>query len=383
VPALPWVHARPGKEVRNYKANGKPFEIVFVSSDKDQSQFESYYAEQPWLALPYEERDLKGKLSSKFGVKGIPTLVILDEDGTLITKDGRSAVTGDEDGSNFPWRPKSMPELIGETLTKSGGGEVSVSSALEGKDHIMLYFSAHWCGPCRGFTPDLVKFYNANAASSKFELIFVSSDQDEKQFNDYHGEMPWPALPYARRGDKEALSKRLEVEGIPTLVVLDKEFNVITKSGRAGVSEDPTAKDFPWPPKPVGNLKSEAEANGFDINSKPAVCLMFEQEDDDAQATMAAAMLTVANASKAAGAGKDEGPEFICFTCNATGGIGDRVRELTKTEKKTENPLLLILDIPDNGGFYVSDATDFDEPASIEAFIQAWRSKSAKRQQLS
>jgi len=23
----------------------------------------------------------------------------------------------------------------------------------------MYYFSAHWCGPCRGFTPKLAKFY--------------------------------------------------------------------------------------------------------------------------------------------------------------------------------------------------------------------------------
>src|SRR5439155_11962188 len=32
--------------------------------------------------------------------------------------------------------------------------------ALEKKKLIALYFSAHWCAPCRKFTPELVEYYN-------------------------------------------------------------------------------------------------------------------------------------------------------------------------------------------------------------------------------
>ena len=42
----------------------------------------------PWLALPYAERDLAQALGTKFGVSGIPCLVILDAaTGEVVTKE--------------------------------------------------------------------------------------------------------------------------------------------------------------------------------------------------------------------------------------------------------------------------------------------------------
>merc|ERR1712072_275228 len=37
------------------------------------------------------------------------------------------------------------------------GEEVSLS---ERPGPLLLYFSAHWCPPCRGFTPKLVEFFS-------------------------------------------------------------------------------------------------------------------------------------------------------------------------------------------------------------------------------
>ena len=47
----------------------------------------------PWLALPFANRQLQATLSAKYQVAGIPTLVILGPDGTLITKKGVEEVT--------------------------------------------------------------------------------------------------------------------------------------------------------------------------------------------------------------------------------------------------------------------------------------------------
>merc|ERR1711966_397157 len=141
------------KTYEKVKAAGKDFEIVFASSDRDQKSFDEYYAEMPWLSLPYANRDAKEALSKKFKVQGIPALVIIDSDGNVISTDGRSAVTEDPEGENFPWVPPTFAEAIGDTFIRNDGTEVKYAD-LAGKT-LAIYFSAHWCPPCRGFTPEL------------------------------------------------------------------------------------------------------------------------------------------------------------------------------------------------------------------------------------
>jgi nucleoredoxin len=205
----------------------KPFEIVFVSSDRDEGSFNEYYGEMPWMALPFEDRERKAKLSSKFKVQGIPTLVIVDENGKTITTDGRAAITGNPAG--FPWAPKPFKDLLGTTLRKSDGTVVPTASL--GNKNLVLYFSAHWCPPCRQTTPLLAKLYQSMRIhrADDFEFIFISSDKDMKSFSEYHGEMPWLAMPFDKRAEKEELSNRYGVEGIPSLIVVDPEGNVINK----------------------------------------------------------------------------------------------------------------------------------------------------------
>ena len=66
-----------------------------------------------------------------------------------------------------------------------------------------IYFSAHWCPPCRNFTPKLATFYeNCKKMENILEIIFVSSDRDEEGFEEYFGEMPWLALPYDSKTKK-------------------------------------------------------------------------------------------------------------------------------------------------------------------------------------
>lgn len=46
------------------------------------------------------------------GIDSIPKLVILDEEGGLLTPNGRELVTGDPKGDKFPWKaePAAEPE---------------------------------------------------------------------------------------------------------------------------------------------------------------------------------------------------------------------------------------------------------------------------------
>ena len=110
-------------------------------------------------------------------------------------------------------------------------------STIEGKP-LMLYFSAHWCPPCRAFTPKLAEFYKTT--KGKVEIVFISSDNTKPEFEEYFGLMPWLALPFDARTEKDVLAQKFKVDGIPMLVLIDAEGKVITTEGRAAVTADPT-----------------------------------------------------------------------------------------------------------------------------------------------
>ena len=75
------------------------FEIVFVSSDRDVASFNGYFGDMPWLALSFDDRARKAALGEQFHVAGIPTLVILDPSGAVITTKGREKVVGNPGGT--------------------------------------------------------------------------------------------------------------------------------------------------------------------------------------------------------------------------------------------------------------------------------------------
>lgn len=83
---------------------------------------------------------------------------------------------------------------------------------------VAVYFSAHWCPPCRQFTPLLARALAQPWPQLK--VVFASSDRDEASFNQYYSEMPWLALPFGSF-QKEALSAAFNVRGIPSLIILN------------------------------------------------------------------------------------------------------------------------------------------------------------------
>ena len=54
-------------------------------------------------ALPYVPEDARREIMSSFGVHGIPSLVVMDSTGKIITKSGRSAVEGNPNRCVEEW----------------------------------------------------------------------------------------------------------------------------------------------------------------------------------------------------------------------------------------------------------------------------------------
>ena len=123
-------------------------------------------------------------------------------------------------------------ELIPEDL-KGKDGAVKFSPT--NSTYFGIYFSAHWCGPCRGFTPKLKNFYEvANEKQKQIEIIFVSADRSEAEFNEYFGTMPWTSIPYGHDAI-DNLKECFEIQGIPSFLVFNKEGKLIDENARTTV----------------------------------------------------------------------------------------------------------------------------------------------------
>lgn len=141
--------------------------------------------------------------------------------------------------------PSVLPSLFGSSLIGKGSSAINVHKLKV--DYVMLYFSAHWCPPCKAFTPALAKFYDEHASDKSFEIVFVTCDNNEKEFNSYFKTMPWLAINFDEEQLREKMTSKYDVEGIPYLVVIDaKTGELVTTKGRQQVTDDPDAKSFPW-----------------------------------------------------------------------------------------------------------------------------------------
>jgi nucleoredoxin len=140
----------------------------------------------------------------------------------------------------------SASDLFDGPLLDAKGTEVS-KEALVGKT-IGLYFSAHWCPPCRSFTPTLVKFRDAN--KKEFEVVFVSSDRSPKDQMAYMKEtgMKWYTMPH-RSSAANALAKKYGISGIPALVIVSPDGKTITKNGRSDVTNNAKGAIKSWAKK--------------------------------------------------------------------------------------------------------------------------------------
>jgi len=71
----------------------------------DEAAFKGYFNEMAadGLAFPFGDERIE-QVSRKFDVKGIPTLLLFDIAGKLVTSDGRGGVAADAEAARFPWR---------------------------------------------------------------------------------------------------------------------------------------------------------------------------------------------------------------------------------------------------------------------------------------
>ena len=113
----------------------------------------------------------------------------------------------------------------------------------------VLYFSAHWCPPCRQFTPILTQqFQSHQQTSSKSMVIFVSGDRSPQEQLNYmqeaHGD--WPAVS-CQSSLQSMLNSTFGVRGIPAVIVIKaSNGEIISREGRQEIMQNGSYAFTQW-----------------------------------------------------------------------------------------------------------------------------------------
>uniref|UniRef100_A0A0G4HNG6 Thioredoxin-like fold domain-containing protein n=1 Tax=Chromera velia CCMP2878 TaxID=1169474 RepID=A0A0G4HNG6_9ALVE len=63
--------------------------IVYIGYDEDESAWNDYCSRMPWLAVPFSRQDILDQVKKKFNITGIPRIVLLDREASLVSNNVR------------------------------------------------------------------------------------------------------------------------------------------------------------------------------------------------------------------------------------------------------------------------------------------------------
>ncbi|XP_060534104.1 nucleoredoxin-like [Cylas formicarius] len=342
-------------------------QVVMWAHNDNYGDFEMSHRDSllglPWFAMPFSEIDLKTRLSRRYRIKsGVPTLVLLDKEGATVSVSAQEKLLEDPNGTNFPWRPRPVDEVLKEVVLQPGGryfeDHQNIQNELRYRDLSDgvrgFYFSAHWCPPCRAFTPQLADAYKiVRKREPHFEIIFVSSDRSIDSYNAYLESMPWLSVPFQHASVRAELAQLYGIRGIPTLLLLDSNGHVITMDARAELAEDPLAQNFPWKPRPVNVLTDRFLTK---LHDYPAIALFVDSEETEVQFAESVLLPAASNYYKVNDINFASTPEnrlfsncneddyFLQFLIGTENETTDILRDLIGLDDVV--PLLVAIDLP-------------------------------------
>ncbi|MFM7135713.1 MAG: TlpA family protein disulfide reductase [Planctomycetota bacterium] len=93
---------------------------------------------------------------------------------------------------------------------------------------VLVDFWATWCGPCVAEIPNMLEQYE-KYHDKGFEVVGISLDEDKAAVEKFvtDNKIPWPIL-FAGKGWQDPVAQFYGISGIPQLVLIGRDGNVIT-----------------------------------------------------------------------------------------------------------------------------------------------------------
>jgi len=209
----------------------------------------------------------------------LPCLILLDDAGRVITRDGVLCLRKDPTGAGFPWRPKSISQLL-RSVSYSYPRMNYIGMSL---DEILRITNASFlgllfAGPCRDDECEEVMGELMEATDDLkcmgLEVVHIPSYHGPPvhDFSHVHCS-PWTTMqcPTSQTGVK--LSEMMCLRPGPAFVLLDSSLRILTRDGIASLRADPFGKRLPWYEDAVKEAKRE-------FRLLPAVMALYDVRDD-------------------------------------------------------------------------------------------------------
>ncbi len=243
--------------------------IIYVSFDIVEQDYAKFLIRLPryWYTTEFmfPRREL---IASMLEVSAIPELVIMTPTGQIISNNGRGILRDDPYAEAYPWFPPTLFEVIGNDLETNKQTRIDVIDVFGLGDHdgeekggiprVAFFFGAQWSKASVSFSLKLKKAYSAlrqtwiNSAS--FHVVFVSLDKDLEAYNRFVQSHEYLTIGF-NNPRAQQLSNLFEVEGIPSVVIVDRLGEVLSSEASIAVMMTDPAKctpdEFPWITHPL------------------------------------------------------------------------------------------------------------------------------------
>jgi len=346
---------------------GKSLEIVFVSSDRNENDFQEYYKIMPWLALPFADRRKKNKLSQIFDVQGIPRLVLVDPKTGLATNArANQDILADTTGEKFPW-PKPfagtvLEFMISAKVNRKSGNEVAEVTLSDMKQkYLVLFFYDESNSACKEFLPAMIDWYNKYYSKLQntelsFDVLSICVANDEASYDNSFNAMPFAALSFKEQDTQRRMTSVLRLEASQHVVVIDFQTGKeVSRKGKQAIEKEGDDTDFPWPsPGPCSDVNEEPEC----LNHYPCIVVWLEEKSKEEQMEDIKMLTALGKEYMAPNGDRDFG--FLYVT--KAGNISKRLRSVIN-QPDTKN-LFTLVDFS-AGKKYNGDDLSVDELKSV------------------
>jgi thiol-disulfide isomerase/thioredoxin len=139
-------------------------------------------------------------------------------------------------------RRLALPGHVMNLKGKTFDGKDFNLADLKGKV-VLVDFWATWCGFCVKEFPHVEELYKAYEGRG-FEVVGVSLDEDREQLKDFlkENKLPWIIVHDAENMGDHPAAKEYGIVGLPTVVLIGKDGNVITFDARGEQLDEQLAK---------------------------------------------------------------------------------------------------------------------------------------------